>query len=118
MGATVLIVDDDPAVLAMAANILEKAGYRTMLASNGIEALHVFQSYAEHIDVVVTDLVMPEMSGVELAERIHAAYPRMNIVLMSGYVPDEYRGVCESYPFLAKPFRTEKLLAAVQGCRL
>jgi CheY-like chemotaxis protein len=116
--ATILLVDDDPAVLRMVAALLEKAGHKVMKASNGLEALHVYESYARHIDLLLTDIAMPHMNGLELAARVRWTHPSAAILLMSGALPAGIGELPESYPVVAKPFRAEQLIAAVEeACR-
>lgn len=105
--ATVLLVDDDAALLRLAAQVLQRAGHAVTCASNGVEALFLFESYADRIDVVLTDVDMPEMDGLELAERIRSTHPGAKLILMSG-VPRP-----APYPFLYKPFRIQGLRDAV-----
>ncbi len=112
--ATILVADDDPAVLRMIAILLEKEGHKTIRASNGLEALLVYQSYAPQIDLLLTDIDMPEMNGMELAARIHATHPSAAIVLMSGAAPVGGVAVPGSFPIVKKPFQKAILLAAVQ----
>lgn len=113
--ATILVVDDDPAVLRLAATVLERAGHRVMRASNGLEALLVYESYASHLDLVLSDIDMPELDGLELASRIHAVRPDSRILLMSGGLPSKLGTGAERYPLLNKPFLPQQLLAAVKS---
>lgn len=113
--ATILVVDDDPAVLRLAATVLERAGHRVMRASNGVEALLVYESYASHLDLVLSDIDMPELDGLELAARIHAVHPKSRILLMSGGLRPRPGTVPPRYPLLNKPFLPQDLLAAVKS---
>jgi CheY-like chemotaxis protein len=113
--AAVLVVDDDPGICQLARTILEQRGHAVLSASNGVEALIVYTSYHSRLDVVVvTDVNMPQMGGIELAARIHAMHPLRRIVLMTGSTPE---GVPEYCTVLTKPFRPDELTAAVQGAR-
>ncbi len=112
--ATILVVDDDPAVLRMIAILLEGAGHTIMKASNGLEALLVYQSYAQHIDLLLTDIDMPQMNGVELAARIRATHPFASILLMTGAVPLG-APLPASLLVLEKPFQRDTLLGAVRS---
>lgn len=111
--ATILIVDDDPAVLRLTATVLERSGYGIVRASNGLEALMLYSSYAQRLDLVLTDVDMPEMNGVELAARIRAANPTAKVLLMSGRVPPRV-DVSEIDTVIPKPFHVEKLLDAIR----
>jgi CheY-like chemotaxis protein len=110
--ATVLIVDDDSGTLKLACFILEQSGQVVLSASNGVEALIAYTSYHSRLDVVLTDVNMPEMGGIELAARIHATDPSKRIVLMTGSILEEVPEYCT---MLSKPFRPDDLIAAVQG---
>jgi len=92
--------------------ILKENGHEVLCASNGLEALMVYSSYRLGIDLVLTDVDMPQMTGLELAARIRAHDPAKKILLMSGRVPDDIKGA-ENYPMLNKPFRPGQLVAAV-----
>jgi CheY-like chemotaxis protein len=115
--ATVLLVEDENAVRILAHRILERAGYRVLDARHGADALLLWRQHADQIDVVVTDLVMPEMGGRALADALHATNPALPIVFMSGYSDDEMtrRGFADAQvAFLAKPFSAESLIGAVR----
>jgi two-component system cell cycle sensor histidine kinase/response regulator CckA len=104
---TVLAVEDEDAVRRIVKIALESAGYRVIEARNGPEALEVVRRHAGAIHLVVTDVVMPEMSGRELAERIVKDHPGVRILYMSGYMDDAVmrHGIVESgAAFLQKPF--------------
>jgi len=115
--ATVLLVEDENAVRILAHRILERAGYRVLDARHGADALLLWRQHAPQIDAVVTDLVMPEMGGRALAEKLRAMNPTLPIVFMSGYSDDEMtrRGFADSQiAFLAKPFSADSLVGAVR----
>ena len=119
--ATVLLVEDENAVRILAHRILERAGYRVLDARHGADALLLWQQHGGQIDVVVTDLVMPEMGGRVLADTLHAANPALPIVFMSGYSDDEMtrRGFADTQvAFLAKPFSADSLVGAVRAALL
>jgi PAS domain S-box-containing protein len=104
---TVLVVEDEDAVRRIVKIALESAGYRIIEARSGSEALEAVRQHAGTIHLVVTDVVMPEMSGRELAERIVKTYPAVKILYMSGYTDDAVmrHGIVESGVFfLQKPF--------------
>lgn len=81
--ATILVVDDQPCLRAVAATILNRCGYRVLAAANGDEAMRIAGEHA-NIDLLLTDLEMPGMDGVELARWFHANRPEMPICFMSG----------------------------------
>lgn len=105
--ATVLIVDDQPEVGPLAADILEPEGYAVVLTTDPMEAIRVARTRPGEIDVLLVDIVMPLMDGRELARRILAMRPNVKVILMSGY---EVSGIKEAgFAFLQKPFGIEPL---------
>ncbi len=109
---TILIVEDQPAVLGLARKILDRLGYRTLLAETPMDALELARAHAGDIDLLITDVVMPEMNGRELAEKFTASYPDMAVLFMSGYpsgvIAD--RGILDAGThFLQKPFTVKEL---------
>ena len=116
-GETILIVEDDDALRTVACRSLVQCGYDVLEASDGQEALRMCAQHDGRIHLVVSDMVMPEMSGSELAERIAESFPEVRVLLMSGYTRDEAarRGIAsERYSFLEKPFTPTKLAARVR----
>jgi len=114
---TVLLVEDEEAVRTLAARVLVEQGYAVHEARNGREALAVLERPDHGIDLVLTDVVMPDMGGVELADRVAAAHPDVRIVYMSGYSEGDklHPGVRRSpYPFLQKPFSPESLAVRIR----
>jgi DNA-binding NtrC family response regulator len=108
--ARVLVVDDEPNVLEIVARVLDRAGYETTTAPGPLQALEII-TIRGGFDLVVSDVVMPEMCGSELAEQVRLLAPSSAVMLMSGCVPVERlpRGI----PFLGKPFLPSDLLRAV-----
>ena len=90
-GRAALLVEDDPVVRGMAARGLREAGYAVLEAVNGREALDLVRARTGRLDVVVTDIGMPEMDGYDLARRLSEERPDMPIVFMSGYGDPEPR---------------------------
>ena len=116
-GETILVVEDDNALRTVACKALVQCGYEVLAACNGQEALRICAQHNGKIHLVVTDMVMPEMSGAELAELIAESFPDVRVLLMSGYTRDEAarRGIAsERYTFLEKPFTPTKLAARVR----
>lgn len=114
---TVLLVEDEEALRAVARRILEQQGYSVIVASNGVEALRVVEQSNVPVDLLLTDLVMPGMSGRELARRLAAANASIKVLYISGYPRDEitHHGVLESgMAFLAKPFTPMVLIEKVR----
>jgi CheY-like chemotaxis protein len=115
--ATVLLVEDESAVRILAHRILERAGYHVLDARHGADALMLWRQHADEIDLVVTDVVMPEMGGRALADALHLAKASLPILFMSGYSDDEMtrRGFSDTrVAFLAKPFSADSLVGAVR----
>lgn len=116
-GATVLVVEDEPAVRLLTAAVLEQAGYRVMAAGTGREALDLIARELTPVDVLVTDVVMPDgVTGPELARRVLATDPGLPIVFVSGYSPEATAaGVSlqDGVSFLQKPYQLEELIRTV-----
>jgi CheY-like chemotaxis protein len=113
--STVLLVDDEPEVRLLAARFLD-GHYQVRQAKDGLQAWLEFRRRPFDVDVLVTDVVMPGLSGTELAARVHQVRPDLPIVLMTGYSPAELlaRGLEVSHGrILTKPFSQEELLARV-----
>jgi two-component system, cell cycle sensor histidine kinase and response regulator CckA len=116
-GETVLVVEDEPVILGMSKKILEKLGYRVLAASTPGEAVGLAEKHASDIHLVITDVVMPEMNGRELAQRLQSLYPDMHILFMSGYTADviAHRGVLdEGVNFMQKPFSMKEMAFKVR----
>jgi DNA-binding NtrC family response regulator len=110
----VLVVEDDPSMRRMAERILRRAGYAVETSPGGRDALRKLET-DERFDMLLTDVVMPEMSGTELAGRAAALYPDLRILLMSGYVDRPGVGPVEDgAELLEKPFRADDLLGKVR----
>ena len=108
---TILVVDDEQLLLTMAETILADCGYKVLVADSGEKALALLSRGDAAVDLVVTDLVMPGMSGRELIERIRQLMPEMKLLCMSGYVmPSEKQ---PDTTCLQKPFTSAELLAKV-----
>ena len=93
--------------------MLTEAGYRVVTAANGEEALAAVTNTNEAFDALVTDMVMPRMSGTELTERLRERLPEIRVVMISGYPEHEGDVKVKTEAFLAKPFRPDDLLSAV-----
>jgi PAS domain S-box-containing protein len=114
---TVLVVEDEDSVRELVRQILEDHGHAVLSARHGRDALLTAERYERPIDLVVTDVVMPEMGGGELVERLVARRPNLKVLYISGYTDDEVlrRGVQGSTAsFLHKPFTTEDLMRRVR----
>ncbi len=110
-GATILVVDDEPAIRRIALRVLQKAGYRALDAASGEAALTVAETTS--IDVLLTDVIMPGMSGPQLAHRMAAVRPGVEVLFMSGYASESSGVSLDPRHFLPKPFTPSDLLARV-----
>ncbi|MBN1606773.1 MAG: PAS domain S-box protein [Polyangiaceae bacterium] len=109
---TILVVEDDPMVRRLAVRVLREQDHRVLEAENGREALRACEAYAGDIDLVVTDVVMPEMNGRQLFEALRARRPAIQVLYMSGHAEHiiAHQGVLDSgEAFLQKPFSAEEL---------
>ncbi|MBV9773771.1 MAG: PAS domain S-box protein, partial [Gemmatimonadetes bacterium] len=114
---TVLLVEDEPTVRLLARKVLQRSGYRVLEAENGAEAIRLFGEHGARVDLVLTDVVMPRMGGVELVGRLTAQVPSLRVVYMSGYTDEAIlrNGVREQgRAFLQKPFSPETLIRKVR----
>jgi len=115
-GETVLVVEDEPAVRQITARILRRNGYLVLEAASGAEALTLAADH--HFDMLLTDLVMPQVSGPELAQRIQQMHPGIPMLFMSGYSQDVLgpRGALDGdAPLIQKPFAAPELLKTIRG---
>ena len=109
---TILMVDDEELLLTMGKTVLTSFGYTLMEAANGEDALRIYQQHADKIDLVVTDLFMPDMNGHELVQRIHQWRRDQKILCVSGYYQSGQTPL--EVPFLQKPFTSQGLLQKVR----
>ena len=108
-GCTVLVVDDEPMFVKLAQRVLRSVACRVLSAANADEAMRAVES--DQVDLVLLDVVMPDVSGPQVAERVRAARPAMPILFMSGHGRDDClaHGLPPDAPFLAKPFEARAL---------
>jgi two-component system, cell cycle sensor histidine kinase and response regulator CckA len=113
----ILLVEDEVAVRRLGVRILERRGYNVLEAASGQEAVRLFEQMAPQIDMLVTDVVMPEMGGTELARRLRAMKPSLRVLFTSGYTADAIAhdgGLEDGTAFLEKPFTPEVLAQKVR----
>ena len=111
-GETVLLVEDEPELLNMGKTMLEKLGYDVLSADSPCKAMRLVEEHAGRIHLLLTDVVMPEMNGWELAEQLLAKKPGMKCLFMSGYTADVIanQGILkENVQFIQKPFSMQDL---------
>jgi CheY-like chemotaxis protein len=114
---TILLVDDDPVVRAVASRLLRRSEYSVLEASGGMEALRILRGQDQAVDLMLTDILMPDLNGWELSELVRAEFPAVRILYMSGFADSESvrsRSLSDSH-FLPKPFGFESLTQAVQN---
>jgi len=115
---TILVVDDEIAVLSLTTLMLERYGYEVLAAASAKEALHLFEVWPDiEIDLLLVDIVMPEMNGVELASRIRAIRPRLPILYFSAYSEQETLRpvIARTNPYIAKPFNSIQLTRSIRA---
>ena len=105
----ILVVDDDPVILPSIGTMLRLAGYHPILASGSLQALNEARNFPGEIHLLLTDIVMPEMDGFELAQQITADRRDIRVLLMTGYTD-----VASRLPVLRKPFHMAELLDKVR----
>ena len=117
-GQTVLIADDEEPVRRVASRLLARNGYDVREAANGAEALRMLGEASGEIHLLVTDIIMPEMGGLELARRAASDFPNLPILLISGYSDSQELGqaIPTHLDLLQKPFSGTELTAAVTRC--
>ena len=114
---TILLAEDETAILDMVKQILEDFGYRVLAASTPGQAIRATKEYAGDIDLLITDVVMPEMNGQELAKNLLALHPKLRIIYMSGYsgnVIARHGVLDEGVNFIQKPFSMQDFAAKVR----
>jgi two-component system cell cycle sensor histidine kinase/response regulator CckA len=116
---TILLVEDEEGLRALNARGLASRGYTVLEAGNGVEAIEVLEKSARPVDLVVSDVVMPEMDGPTLARELRTRNPSLKIIFVSGYAEDAFQKNLPEhdkgqYGFLPKPFTLKQLVAAVK----
>ena len=115
-GGTILVVEDEPAMMTLIARILRRNGFPVLEATNGIDALRLVD--AHDLQLVLTDSLMPQMSGQHLAERISEIRPQLPVLFMSGHsqpVPHSDQPAAKDVPFIQKPFTEQTLVEQVRA---
>lgn len=115
-GETILLVEDDPSVRKMSAEVLRSAGYNVIVAPNAVDALRLAEEHKGQMDLLLTDVVMPGLTGPELAGRFSVLFPRVQVLYMTGYTDDAmmHHGFRKhARRLLQKPFTHEALERSV-----
>jgi two-component system cell cycle sensor histidine kinase/response regulator CckA len=110
---TVLLVEDEEGIREVTSMLLSHLRYSVICAACGADAIEKYRQHQGSIDVLLTDVVMPGMNGLKLAETLAAIDPDLKIIIMSGY-PGEDDAEGTHVPFLQKPFTTDKLAKALR----
>ena len=117
---TILLVEDEAALLLLTARALTLFGFRVLSATNSQEALKLWEQHQDAIDLVLTDMRMPKgISGLELAKKIWKTKPSLKVIIMSGYsmeMAQNSTADIAGYTFLAKPFDLKTLAETVRHC--
>jgi two-component system cell cycle sensor histidine kinase/response regulator CckA len=114
---TILLVEDEEGLRALNARGLTSRGYTVLEAGNGVEAIEVLEKIDGRVDLVVSDVVMPEMDGPTLLRELRSRDPSLKIIFVSGYAEDAFQKHLPAdgqFAFLAKPFTLKQLVAAVK----
>lgn len=115
---TILVAEDDASLRDLARQTLERSGYNVLLAVNGAEALELFQKSTVRVSLLLLDVVMPELGGREVFDKIHADYPHLPVLFASGYSENAIHTnfvLQEGMKLLRKPYNTADLLHAVRN---
>ena len=115
-GKTVLVVDDHDSTRQTIVRMLEAGGFTVLAASSAAEALDRLTQQSDDIDIVLSDVTMPGMTGIDLSYHIREQYPSMPVAIVSGDVSDLEKSIIghEDFPFIKKPFHAESLYSAVR----
>ncbi|HEX2671483.1 MAG TPA: ATP-binding protein, partial [Polyangiaceae bacterium] len=116
-GETVLVAEDDPSVRTLVKSVLERNGYRVLVAEDGVSALELAREQKGRIDLLLSDVVMPGMNGRALREALLQSYPELRVLFMSGYTGDVLAGLGElerGVSLVPKPFTPEVLLGGIR----
>lgn len=110
--ARILVVEDDPSARMALEAILEALNYEIIVAENGHDAIAIYQTQGGSIDLIVSDLIMPQLTGYELYERLQGDFPNVRLLLMTGYPLDEDPGMLHDSGvrhWIQKPFTMKEL---------
>jgi two-component system cell cycle sensor histidine kinase/response regulator CckA len=111
---TILLAEDEALLRELGETILSQAGYRVLTAPDPQELLSLLNDYSQPIDLLLTDVIMPGLSGQELAQRARARHPEIQVLYMSGYSDEELEDLLRGASFLQKPFTPAELMAKVK----
>ena len=113
--AQILLVEDEDAVRAFSSRALTNKGYQVLEATSGEHALEVLEAEKPNLDLLITDVIMPQMDGIELLKRVRETRPALKVIVMSGYTEDKFKGdMGPDVHFLPKPFSLKQLAEKVK----
>ena len=115
---TILIIDDETAVLSLTSRMLTRYGYETITATNAKETLHLFEVWPDlPVDLLMVDIVMPDVNGIELAEKIWELRPDLPVLFFSAYSDEEILRpvIARGVPYIAKPFNSSQLTKKIRA---
>ena len=115
---TILVVEDNHEVRKVTGRILRMQGYRVLEASNGGDSFSISKQHEGPIHLMITDVVMPEMNGPQLAKHLISQHPEMKVLYMSGYVKNfiSHQGILgKEMNYIQKPFTVDELVKKVRG---
>ena len=116
---TIFVVEDEPTLRALVRRVLERGGYEVIEASSGLAALELWKENKTHVDLLLTDMVMPDgISGRQLAEKLKADNPDLKVIYTTGYSPDlmgQDVALREGVNLLQKPYPPQKLVEIVRN---
>ena len=110
--ATILVADDEPVLLALLVDLLQSRGYRVLTAADGVQAVELYEKRRDEIDLVLLDILMPKMDGLEALEKIMKINPKARVLVISGYAHMDKVDACleaGALGFIKKPFRISEL---------
>jgi CheY-like chemotaxis protein len=116
-GETILLVEDNSSLLDMTQNMLERIGYHILAANSPNEAIEIAKKHSGCIDLLLTDIVMPEMNGLEMSKQIQTLLPDINVLFTSGYTTDVIARnglLLEGVEFIEKPYSIDQLAQKLQ----
>ena len=114
---TILLVEDETAILEMITEMIESQGYTVFAASRPEHAIRIAEKRESEIDLLITDVILPEMNGQDLAQKIRSFCPELKCLFMSGYTADvigQHGVLDEEVAFIQKPFHTKSLLSKIR----
>lgn len=115
MVCVILIAEDEVMIRNVLRHILNAEGHEILAAADGYEALELSRKYDGDIDLLITDVSMPRMDGLELMDRLLKERPNIKILVMSGHASEELRGRQSGFPFLRKPFPPDEVRNRVRA---